>query len=316
MGLGVDGEKMDRQKSQDQMAKTGMRSIAGQLLKLLPASPTGVDQQIAELCNFIIGAKKKFNRKGNSLKARISAILTALNPNAQGSGNQSGGNQSGGNQSGGNQSGGNQGTGGAQNQPAAPAVEKLPEKKKFLTMLLAMESSRLISKSGAADARQDVIFDAISSVGSLTGLLSSVTSALGDGMTGLILNAVATGIGLIGTGRDTAGLVGSFGAKGQRDRNKERNKKVKACTSAVEQMAALPALNLDEVRAAERNNLPMNVTKMESAEQYAAVFSIVQAANVNMLDFLYAVSKGNFGGQNGNLQESLKGMFMNLEFTN
>ena len=294
MGLSVNSAKAAEQRKQDQMAKKGMLSIAQQLLKLVSNPAAGsVDQQISDLCNFIIGAvsgKKKLNTKGNTLKARISGILSALN--------------------------GNPNANTPPSQPAAPAVEKSAEKKKFLTMLLAMETSRAASKSGASDARKDVAFDVLSTIGSLTSLASSITSMAGAGMAGLILNTVASAIGLIGTIRDTADLPGSLGKAGQDDRNEERDNKVNACTAAVEQMAALPDLKLEEVRAAKQNKLPLSGAKMESAEQYAAVFSIVQSANVNMVDFLYAVSKGDFGGQSGTAQDSVKAMLMNLEFTN
>lgn len=310
MGLGIDSAKVDEQRKQDRVAKDGLRKIGAQLAKLVQGSTNPVDLQIKSICDFVGNESQK---KFRGLKGKIDTAINALGGNPQqGNQGQAGQGQANQGQAGQNQAGQNQ----ANQGQAAPAVEKAEEKKKFLKMMQALESSRSISKSAASDSKKDVIFDLISLSGSLTSLASSITSMAGAGMAGLILNTVASAIGLFGTIKDTPDAIGDLSKDAQTDRNKERDKKVNACTAAVEQMAALPELKLEELRAARSNKLPLNEAKMESAEQYAAVFSIVKAANVNMVDFLYAVGQGGFDAQNGTLDEKTKKMLMNLEFTN
>ena len=127
-------------------------------------------------------------------------------------------------------------------------------------------------------------------------------------------------IGLIGSIRDAHNARKDNGASGQQGRNEERNNKVNACRAAVKQMAVLPPLDLGALRATRQAKLPLPADQRDAAEQYAAVFSIVDAADVNMVDFLYAIHEGGFGsetasGQQKSVDDSLKDMYAKLSFT-
>ena len=139
-------------------------------------------------------------------------------------------------------------------------------------------------------------------------------------MVGLILSTISSAIGLIGSIRDAHNARKDNGASGQQGRNEERNNKVNACRAAVKQMAVLPPLDLDALRATRQAKLPLPADQRDAAEQYAAVFSIVDAADVNMVDFLYAIHEGGFGsetapGQQKSVDDSLKDMYKKLSFT-
>ena len=87
-------------------------------------------------------------------------------------------------------------------------------------------------------------------------------------------------------------------------------------------MAALPELRLDVLRGKREKKLPLTGEQQAAAEQYASVFTLIKTADVNMVDFLYAVDKGEFGKKTGpgendkkSTQDSLKDMYANLSFS-
>ena len=191
---------------------------------------------------------------------------------------------------------------------------------RLLVTLLAMETSRATTKDAASSARWDVGFDVLGTIGDMTSLASSVSFMAGSGMVGLILSTISSAIGLIGSIRDAHNARKDNGASGQQGRNEERNNKVNACRAAVKQMAVLPPLDLGALRATRQAKLPLPADQRDAAEQYAAVFSIVDAADVNMVDFLYAIHEGGFGsetasGQQKSVDDSLKDMYAKLSFT-
>ena len=70
---------------------------------------------------------------------------------------------------------------------------------------------------------------------------------------------------------------------------------------------------------AAQNGFHLSDDTMNAAEQYAAVFASLEAANVNMVDFLYALHTGKFGGKDdqGNAittENSLKAAYSAMEF--
>lgn len=191
--------------------------------------------------------------------------------------------------------------------------------KNLLATIQTLETGREANKGAMSDARKDALFSTIGLVGSLTSLAGSIASLAGSKLAGSILSMVGTVIGMVGMVRDAIGL-GEKAADRQADRNSERDNKTAACQAAVGQMAALPALPLDILRLKRDKKLPLDEQQQTAAEQYASVFSIIKTSDVDMVDFLYAVEKGNFGGKDENgadmsAEASLKEMYANLSFS-
>ena len=97
-------------------------------------------------------------------------------------------------------------------------------------------------------------------------------------------------------------------------------KKMRVFRGAMWQMAMLPPLSYGALQAAAKTGINVSDDTANTAEQYAAVFSSLEAANVNMVDFLYAIHMGGFGsetapGQQKSVDDSLKDMYKKLSFT-
>ena len=309
MGLAADSRQADQMKKRDTATKQGMQALGQQLQKSLDETPNLVAEK-QTLLNQICARMKesRFNKATPPLKELIN---NALQGPGSGSGQQAAPQAAGSGQQGTQISGSGQ---------TAAGEDLSPKQKNLLVTLLAMETSRATTKDAASSARWDVGFDVLGTIGDMTSLASSVSFMAGSGMVGLILSTISSAIGLIGSIRDAHNARKDNGASGQQGRNEERNNKVNACRAAVKQMAVLPPLDLDALRATRQAKLPLPADQRDAAEQYAAVFSIVDAADVNMVDFLYAIHEGGFGsetapGQQKSVDDSLKDMYKKLSFT-
>ena len=309
MGLAADSRQADQMKKRDTATKQGMQALGQQLQKSLDETPNLVAEK-QTLLNQICARMKesRFNKATPPLKELIN---NALQGPGSGSGQQAAPQAAGSGQQGTQISGSGQ---------TAAGEDLSPKQKNLLVTLLAMETSRATTKDAASSARWDVGFDVLGTIGDMTSLASSVSFMAGSGMVGLILSTISSAIGLIGSIRDAHNARKDNGASGQQGRNEERNNKVNACRAAVKQMAVLPPLDLGALRATRQAKLPLPADQRDAAEQYAAVFSIVDAADVNMVDFLYAIHEGGFGsetasGQQKSVDDSLKDMYAKLSFT-
>ena len=311
LGLSADSRQADKMKKQDTATKASMQAIGKQLEKLKNSTTDNnlSDEQKAmagQICGRL--GKRRFNKETPSLKALINQLLGSLTSGGQSS---STANASGTGSSAGGQNAAAANTSSGQSSGVAGKIKPL------LVSLLAMETSRAATKDAVSGARWDTAFDVLGSLGDMTSLASSVTGFLGAGMASLILNTVSSFIGLIGTGWDAKKAFDDNGSRGQASRNEERDLKVNACRDAVKQMVGLPPLSLEELQLAQQEKLALPESKVESAEQYAAVFSIVKAANVDMVDFLYAIHMGGFGQQvtaatDQEKTAALQGKFQNM----
>ena len=309
MGLAADSRQADQMKKRDAATKQSMHALGAQLRKSLDETPNLVAEK-QTLLNQICARMKesRFNKATPPLKELIN---NALQGPGSGSGQQAAPQAAGSGQQGTQTSGSGQ---------TAAGEDLSPKQKRLLVTLLAMETSRATTKDAASSARWDVGFDVLGTIGDMTSLASSVSFMAGSGMVGLILSTISSAIGLIGSIRDAHNARKDNGASGQQGRNEERNNKVNACRAAVKQMAVLPPLDLGALRATRQAKLPLPADQRDAAEQYAAVFSIVDAADVNMVDFLYAIHEGGFGsetasGQQKSVDDSLKDMYAKLSFT-
>ena len=97
--------------------------------------------------------------------------------------------------------------------------------------------------------------------------------------------------------RDTVKTIRGEGSTAEEKEKQQRENQVFVFKGAIQQMAMLPPLSFGALQAAAKNKLNMSEETMIAAEQYAAVFASLEAANMNMVDFLYAIHKGNFGGK-------------------
>lgn len=193
------------------------------------------------------------------------------------------------------------------------------KQKNLLMTLKALEASRLANKGAMAEARKNAMFSTVGLAGSLTSMAGSIASMAGSKLAGAILGMVGTVIGMVGTIRDVIGVT-EKAAERQQGRNEERDAKVAACQAAVGQMATLPELDLNVLKGKREKKLPLDAAQQEAAEQYASVFTLIKTADVNMVDFLYAVDQGNFGGTDENgadlsTEASLKAMYEKLDFS-
>lgn len=279
--MAANSRKAEEARKRDASAKNSMRSI-GKRLRATIASPptTDKDKAIAEICTRLEG--KKFNA-GKAEDQQLGALITA----------------------------------------ALGRNDISSEQKKMLGTIKALETSRAASKGTASDLRKDAFKDALGLTGSLTSLAGNIMKMASDslGVAGTIVGMIGSLIGLGSTIWDTvnAGKEGGA-AKQQESRNQERDDKVAACQEAINQMAALPELQLDTLQATRRAKLPLPAPQLAAAEEYAAVFSIIESANVEMTDFLYAVEMGDFGsesdsGEKKKFSDSLSAMYGNLSFT-
>lgn len=279
---------------QHMMAKNSIRALGKQLEGTLPAAAnrTGRSRLIGDVCERVKGKKFNAAAKPDGTGGLASMIDAAMAD----------------------------GTGTAANRPGQedPSKPELTSKQKnLLTSMKVLETSRAASKEAASDSRKDALFGALGLVGSLTSLIGSF---LKNKIVGAIVGMVGSLLGAAGAVRDAVGAAQDSGEKRQIARNEERDSKVAACQGAMMQMSALPPLSLEALQTAKQEQLPLSAGQLEAAEQYAAVFNMIQSANVEMTDFLYAIEMGNFGGQDafGNkveLDQSLRNMYRNLSFT-
>ena len=280
LGLAADSQNAKEKKQKDTEAKKNMKALGGQLRKTISNPPEGKDTEITDICDRL--DKEKFNGRGERSSLRNLIIVTsdALNT----------------------------------------SDNKQKKQKNLLVTLRAIETGREANKEAMSEARRDAMFSTINLLGNLTTMAGSIAKMAGNSLIGSIISMVGTAIGLVGGIRDAFKSNGGTDQERQLDRNKERDDKVETCRMAVGQMAALPALDLEMLRGKRQQGLPLTETQQEVAEQYASVFSIIKTSDVDMVDFLYAVDKGNFGGQDETrsgmtLDDSLKAMYENLKFT-
>lgn len=298
-GLATDSQNAKERKDKDKDAKKNMKALGQQLRATLPTATnlTGKDLLILQISERLKG--EKFNASGSEPLADL--IDRALDPSAP------------------NANAG--GSAGANAQTSSPQGELSAKQKNLLITLKALETSRVANKGAMSSARWDAAFSTIGLVGSLTSLAGSVASMLDSKLLGSILSMVGTVIGMVGTIRDALGL-GEKESDRQQERNDDRDAKVAACQTAVGQMASLPELSLDVLKGKREKKLPLTEEQQAAAEQYASVFTLIKTADVNMVDFLYAVDKGEFGKKTGpgendkkSAQDSLKDMYANLSFS-
>ena len=140
----------------------------------------------------------------------------------------------------------------------------------------------------------------------------------GGKLGGAIMGLVANVIGTAGTVRDVVKTVRDRKG-GEKKEKSQRLKKMAVFRGAMQQMAMLPPLSFGALQAAANTGINVAEDTANAAEQYAAVFASLEAANVNMVDFLYAIHKGNFGGADdqGNAlsaKQSLQNAYQAMEF--
>lgn len=303
-GLATDSQNAKERRDKDREAKQNMRALGKQLRATLPSSGilTEKNTLVLQISDKLNG--EKFNAKGSEhLGTLIDRALDTSTPNANtGTGTNAGSN--------------------AQTSTRTNAAlqgELSAKQRNLLVTLKALETSRMANKGAISDAKKDVGFSIASLAGSLTSLAGSIASMAGSKLVGSILSMVGTAIGIVGTVRDAMGL-GEKKADRQKDRNDDRDAKVAACQAAVGQMAALPALPLDVLKLKREKKVPLSGEQQAAAEQYASVFTLIKTADVDMVDFLYAVDQGNFGGKDEHgadisAADSLKAMYGKLDFS-
>lgn len=294
LGVAADSQQAKEMREKDMMAKNSIRALGKQLEGTIPAAAnrTGRSRLIGDICERVKGKKFNANVKSDGPDGLGSMITAAMAD----------------------------GTGTAANRPGQedPSKPELTSKQKnLLTSMKALEASRQASKKAASSARTDALLGALGLAGSLTSLIASF---LKNKYIGAIVGLVGNLVGAAGTARDAVELARDSETNRQQERNQERDNKVAACKSAMLQMSVLPPLSLEGLRTAKQEQLPLSAGQLEAAEQHAAVFNMIQSANVEMTDFLYAIEMGDFGGTDalGNAKtadDSMRAMVRNLSFT-
>lgn len=193
------------------------------------------------------------------------------------------------------------------------------KQKALLGSVIALATSIKNSEGNAKDLKADTALASIGMIGDIAGLVASSINAAGlgkaGGMAGAILGMIGTVLGAVAGSK---GIV--EGVKGVVDRSAGKdaaNEKANIAQSAIQQMAMLPYLNTAALKASVEANADGKVAKSvnDAAERYAAVFSIIEAGNVEFADILFAIKQGEFGGE-GSLDEKMKKMYGNLAFSN
>ena len=193
------------------------------------------------------------------------------------------------------------------------------KQKALLGSVIALATSIKNSEGNAKDLKADTALASIGMIGDIAGLVASSINAAGlgkaGGMAGAILGMIGTVLGAVAGSK---GIV--EGVKGVADRSAGKdaaNEKANIAQSAIQQMAMLPYLNTAALKASVEANADGKVAKSvnDAAERYAAVFSIIEAGNVEFADILFAIKQGEFGGE-GSLDEKMKKMYGNLAFSN
>ena len=297
LGLSADSAKADQMRKQDAVAKDSMRTIGEQLEKSIAGrTRQGRILTIEKICQRL--KNRRFNahsKRDGSLTSLIDSALADNTANASGQSGQTGTSPN------------------AANTPAADAIDD--KQKGLLTTLKMLEKSRGMAKGATSDSRKSVALDTLGMVGDLFSLGSSISGLANIPLVSTALQTVSAIIGFIGTGFGGYGAVKDLA--GKKDRIDDRKKKRDMCQNAVEQMASLPELSADQLtqmRLTEQNKMQMPEQTIMNAEQYAAAFSMVKSADVNMVDFLYAIHMGFVDqspdlGPAGTQEEKLTRMF-------
>ena len=292
LGLAANSRTAQVQHQQDIRAKENMRNLGLQLKNTINGSNTGRNKTLNMICARLQG-KKLNGKSGNEMMTLIDDALEGRNPEPAANQSSQQGNQQQ-NASQGNQQG-------TQQQNAPPVDYTKPEleskQKTLLLSLKMLEMGRRNSKAAASESRWDTAFDVLGTIGSLTSLAASITRMAGKKLGGAIVGLVANAIGAVGSIRDTVKTIRGEGSTAEEKEKQQRENQVFVFKGAIQQMAMLPPLSFGALQAAAKNKLNMSEETMIAAEQYAAVFASLEAANVNMVDFLYAIHKGNFGGK-------------------
>ena len=266
LDMSAAGARAEQNRKQDQRAKSSMRAIGSQLKQTLPPPEQtangqpeyrGRSARINDVCQRV-----QKDRLNDSKTTMAGLIDEAMDPRA----------------------------------PADRQPELTGNQTRLLTMMRALEISRADSKEAASGARLDAYASAISLAGNL---IQNVGKALSDSFVGAILSVVGR---FIGVGSD---IVGALKGKAKDDGEK-RDARVEASRSAIRAMAGLPApahgfaeyremvfhpAPAPEAGKKESGKKLTNADK-DCLEQYAAVYSIVEAANVDMTDILFALHSG------------------------
>ncbi|MGO5115164.1 eCIS core domain-containing protein [Candidatus Avoscillospira sp. LCP25S3_F1] len=293
LGLAADSQQAKEMRQKDMMAKKSIQALGKQLEGTIPAANrTGRSRLIGDVCERVKGKKFNATAKPDGTGGLAGMIDAAM---AEGTGTAA--------------------NGPGQEDPSKP--ELTSKQKNLLTSMKVLEASRMASKGAASDSRKDALFSTLGLIGSLAGLIGSF---LKNKVIGAVVSMVGSLFGLPGAVRDAVGVAQDSEKKRQDARNKERDSKVAACQGAMMQMSALPPLSLEGLQTAKQEKLPLSAGQLEAAEQYAAVFNMIQSANVEMTDFLYAIEMGGFGGKNAGgtdrtVDQSLMAMYQNLTFT-
>lgn len=192
------------------------------------------------------------------------------------------------------------------------------KQKSLLGSMKVLYASIKNSEGNAKDMITDTALSSIGLVGDISGLIASSLNAMdlgkAGGMAAAIFGMVGTVLGAIASSKGIVeGLTGVADASAGKDAAAE---KTKITQSAIQQMMTLPYLNTEALKAAAAaDNGKVSKSVNAAAERYAAVYSMIEAGNVEFGDILFAVHQGGFGGE-GSVDEKMKKMYANLSFSN
>ncbi len=280
LGLASSDQKRRQQKKQEEAAKRSLDTMGAQLIRTLP--PSGTPLQSRQTKIMVAGMRAKSIAKGEKAKGNQSTMTAAVQE--------------------------------AKEPNLEPALET--KQKSLLDAMLALDISINHSREAAKDLAADVAFGSIGMAGDITKLIASSLKAADLGPVGPILGAVGSLLGAIGSLRGIFGGLSDAGDSGKAAN--DAGNKQSVCKAAISQMTSLPYLDVSALRAAAgASGEAAKVTRgvNEAAEQYAAVYSIIEAGNVEMADILFAISKGGFDGAT-DTNASMQRMYENLSFSN
>ena len=278
------GDKAGQQMEQEKQAKQSVMNMGKQLGNTLPA--TGALQPREEKVKAVADtaqvnggqAKKRKGAQGGSPLSSAIAAAKADDPNLQ--------------------------------------PELTGKQKGLLSAMLALDASIGNSAQEAKSLLADVGFGSVSAVADLFKVMSASFKWADMGPVGPILGAVGTLLGAVSGIKDVIG--GFSGARDSGEQKDNAQDKAKTCQAAISQMVNLPYLDVPALTAAAKaSGEAAKVTRgvNETAEQYAAVYSIIQAGNVEMADILYAIHQGGFNDTQ-NADDSMRKMYASLTFSN
>lgn len=286
LGFAATTEKEEQQRKQDRRAKQSMRNIGKQLKATLANSSAASGQNVIDRKGLIETLCKRLENDSFSKTTQNSSdtmpdMIEKAMAEKVGS------------------------------DDVKPDIT--PKQKQLLTSLKVLETSRQSSKEGAAAGRKDALLAGVGLLGDISALIGSVLKATDNSIAGSVMSMIGMVTGWVKSGIEAAG--GGGGDK-QAELNEERDKKLAACQGAIKAMAGLPALDYKALQQAKKDKKSVPAPAMEAAEQYAAVFDMIESANVEMVDILYAIGHGKFGEQNRSMEESIKGTYDHLTFSN